>query len=354
MEENIAQEAATGIQSVETFINMLSKIDHDENRKDSELKIIDSSSCQAVADDTVSRLNKVILLLGSGGSVRGCASSSTRTGHARFRRGPVRSLQQEKQCNHVLKTEEHGEHAGENGSVVLGPNPVQQVPMAPLAAVESQGGRGMLPPASTSTVVVRGVGEKKSTATIKSSYSKLVPTGSSVKSTLTSETEICGTRMSDGTTTTSFQVIGNYSEISPPVVSYSSSFKARKCCSSAATGGSCNCGGPSSGRCDCSKKRSLRTKRMVRVPAISSKMTDIPPDDFSWRKYGQKPIKGSPHPRGYYKCSMVRGCPARKHVERAADDPDMVIVTYEGEHNHALLSPPSETPINILILESSN
>lgn len=40
--------------------------------------------------------------------------------------------------------------------------------------------------------------------------------------------------------------------------------------------------------------------------------------------------------RGYYKCSTVRGCPARKHVERAQDDPKMLIVTYEGEHRHVL------------------
>ncbi|OEL27772.1 Protein WRKY1 [Dichanthelium oligosanthes] len=83
--------------------------------------------------------------------------------------------------------------------------------------------------------------------------------------------------------------------------------------------------------------RKLRIKRSIKVPAISNKIADIPPDEYSWRKYGQKPIKGSPHPRGYYKCSSVRGCPARKHVERCVDDPAMLIVTYEGEHNHTRL-----------------
>ncbi|KAK6129856.1 hypothetical protein DH2020_036442 [Rehmannia glutinosa] len=85
--------------------------------------------------------------------------------------------------------------------------------------------------------------------------------------------------------------------------------------------------------CHC-KKRKCKVKRTIRVPAIGSKVADIPPDEYSWRKYGQKPIKGSPYPRGYYKCSTVRGCPARKHVERANDDPTMLIVTYEGEHRH--------------------
>jgi len=106
----------------------------------------------------------------------------------------------------------------------------------------------------------------------------------------------------------------------------------RKC--SSMDDSAAKCGG-SSGRCHCSKKRKSRVKRVVRIPAISMKNADIPPDDFSWRKYGQKPIKGSPYPRGYYKCSSVRGCPARKHVERAVDDPTMLVVTYEGDHNHS-------------------
>lgn len=43
--------------------------------------------------------------------------------------------------------------------------------------------------------------------------------------------------------------------------------------------------------------RKHRIKRSIKVPAISNKLADIPPDEYSWRKYGQKPIKGSPHPR---------------------------------------------------------
>ncbi|RWV83314.1 hypothetical protein GW17_00055100 [Ensete ventricosum] len=59
-----------------------------------------------------------------------------------------------------------------------------------------------------------------------------------------------------------------------------------------------------------------------------------PPDSWTWRKYGQKPIKGSPYPRGYYRCSSSKGCPARKQVERSRVDPAVIVVTYSFDHNH--------------------
>ncbi|CAN6710895.1 unnamed protein product [Malus baccata var. baccata] len=78
-----------------------------------------------------------------------------------------------------------------------------------------------------------------------------------------------------------------------------------------------------------SKKRKNQLKKVCQVPAEA-----LSSDIWAWRKYGQKPIKGSPYPRGYYRCSSSKGCMARKQVERNRSDPNMFIVTYTGEHNH--------------------
>ncbi|MCO5552994.1 hypothetical protein L7F22_006514 [Adiantum nelumboides] len=43
----------------------------------------------------------------------------------------------------------------------------------------------------------------------------------------------------------------------------------------------------------------------------------------------------APKRRSYYKCSSVKGCTARKQVERNPSDPMSIIITYTVEHNHA-------------------
>ncbi|KAL6534812.1 WRKY transcription factor [Orobanche gracilis] len=56
-------------------------------------------------------------------------------------------------------------------------------------------------------------------------------------------------------------------------------------------------------------------------------------DGYRWRKYGQKMVKGNPHPRNYYRCTSA-GCPVRKHIERAVDNTNAVVITYKGVHDH--------------------
>ncbi|KAJ6341985.1 hypothetical protein OIU78_010011 [Salix suchowensis] len=110
----------------------------------------------------------------------------------------------------------------------------------------------------------------------------------------------------------------------------------------------------STGGCHCSKRRKLRIKKVIKVPALSTKLADIPLDDHYWRKYGQKPIKGSPYPRSYYKCSSLRGCPARKQVERSWEDPTMLVVSYEGDHNHSKIAFQSPSPDICFIFDNKS
>ncbi|XP_061341176.1 probable WRKY transcription factor 15 [Gastrolobium bilobum] len=308
-EENAVQEAASGLESVEKLIRLLSQTQQQQQQQQYQSSSTSKSSmeiemdCRAVADVAVSKFKKVISLLGR-----------TRTGHARFRRAPLVNQNPEIQP----RPEPRVYHA----------TPLQQIPPPTLHPHQAHS-------------LIHKNGAIIESKTINFSYSSAA---NSFISSLTGDTD--AKQPCSSSPATPFQIT-NISQVSsagkPPL---SSSSLKRKCSSENLGSGKC---GSSSSRCHCSKKRKMRLKRVVRVPAISLKIADIPPDDYSWRKYGQKPIKGSPHPRGYYKCSSVRGCPARKHVERALDDPAMLVVTYESEHNHSL----SASEATNLILESS-
>eukprot|EP00850_Spirogloea_muscicola_P014841 SM000109S14155 [mRNA] locus=s109:467580:470963:+ [translate_table: standard] len=86
------------------------------------------------------------------------------------------------------------------------------------------------------------------------------------------------------------------------------------------------------------KKLKLPIKKMEIIVPESFDRKQVPDDGWSWRKYGKKPIKSSPHPRNYFRCSAEvyddHPCPARKHVEISRHDSNVFLVTYRGRHSH--------------------
>ncbi|CAI8612662.1 unnamed protein product [Vicia faba] len=74
----------------------------------------------------------------------------------------------------------------------------------------------------------------------------------------------------------------------------------------------------------------IENKYTLKIKCFGNGMGD---DGYRWRKYGQKSIKNSPNPRSYYRCTNPR-CSAKKQVERSNEDPESLIITYEGLHLH--------------------
>ncbi|KAK1323999.1 putative WRKY transcription factor 11 [Acorus calamus] len=283
MDDQMAiQEAATaGLRNMEHLILLMSHQTHQT------AKPPQSFDCREITDETVSKFKKVISIL-------------NRTGHARFRRGPP--------------------------SVSSSVRPLLPPPLPATTALQTQS-------------LTLDFTKPTPMSSVKEGFSISPPISSATNSSFMSTITTGDGSISNGKQGSSLLMTAAAPAVSAGKPPLSSSSLKRKCPSHAHSE---DASGKfsASGRCHCSKRRKSRVKKTIRVPAISSKMADIPPDEYSWRKYGQKPIKGSPYPRGYYKCSSLRGCPARKHVERAPDDPAMLIVTYEGEHRHSQAPPP--------------
>ncbi|GJU39130.1 probable WRKY transcription factor 7 [Tanacetum coccineum] len=256
MEELAVREAgAAGLQSLEHLIGLLSTHHH---RKPSYPTTTNTVDYTDVADVAVNKFKKFISLL-----------DRSSTGHARFRRGPISQNQIPIQ---------------KKSTMIPVPSPANIPATAPSIVVPEK----VFAPASIQQRVVKsGSFERKdvpTTTTINFAGAAVVASpGTSFMSSLTGDTDGLQPSMPSG-----FQItnMSQVSSVAQPDAS-TSSFK-RKCNS---------VNDSHTGPCHCTKKRKSRMQRVVRVPAISSKTADIPPDDYSWRKYGQKPIKGSPHPR---------------------------------------------------------
>ncbi|CAM0904967.1 unnamed protein product [Alopecurus aequalis] len=273
----IQEAAAAGLRGMEHLILQLSRTGTSESSPSGAAEQGQQQvDCREITDMTVSKFKKVISIL------------NHRTGHARFRRGPVVAQSQ--------------------GPSVSEPAPVRAASLSRSMTLDF-------------SKAASGYGSKDAGYSVSAA-------SSSFMSSVTGDGSVSNGRA--GGSSLMLPPPPSASCGKPPLASAGAGPK-RKCHDHAHSE---NVAGASGGRCHCSKRRKSRVKRMTRVPAISSKAAEIPADDFSWRKYGQKPIKGSPYPRGYYKCSTVRGCPARKHVERDPSDPTMLIVTYEGDHRH--------------------
>ncbi|URE15173.1 WRKY transcription factor [Musa troglodytarum] len=297
MDDQIAlqEAAAAGIRSME---HLISRLSHQQQQQ---------LDCRDITDHAVSKFRKVISIL-------------NRTGHARFRRSPTAPPPTEPSVEPSLPEAAK--------TLTLAPIPLRvKPPHHPLPPPSRPLTLDFTEPLATCEV-------SPPSHFVKECFSMSKPMSSATSSFMSSVT-------GDGSVSNGRPGASSFL-LPPPAAAVSagkppfSSTISRRCHEHGHTNSEQVAGTyaiPGS-RCHCSKRRKSRVKRTTRVPAISSKLADIPPDEYSWRKYGQKPIKGSPYPRGYYKCSTVRGCPARKHVERAPDDPTMLIVTYEGEHRH--------------------
>lgn len=332
---------------MEHLIHSLSQQQHHHHQQTINLNQID---CREITDFTVGKFKKVISIL-------------NRTGHARFRRGPVGQVSCPTTTTSTPMIPTIPQNLPSNPSPVIQPQLQQQQTQKPLTLdftkpnlvkstppSYSETSTSQFTTSNTSSFMSSITGEGsvsngKQFSSLFASNEGSVSNGKQFSSLFVSnEGSVSNGKQFSSLFAPNEGSVSNGKQFSSvfasPAPTNSSgkpplSSSCRKKCHEHGHSDSLSAKFSTGSRCHCSKKKKNRVKNTIRVPAISSKVADIPSDEYSWRKYGQKPIKGSPFPRGYYKCSTEKQCPARKHVERAQDDPAMLIVTYEGEHRHS-------------------
>ncbi|KAL6322912.1 hypothetical protein AAG906_021817 [Vitis piasezkii] len=80
--------------------------------------------------------------------------------------------------------------------------------------------------------------------------------------------------------------------------------------------GNANDGSNSWWRSSSSEKTKVKARRKLREPRFcfqTRSEVDVLDDGYKWRKYGQKVVKNSLHPRSYYRCTHTN-CRVKKRV----------------------------------------
>eukprot|EP01114_Cavostelium_apophysatum_P022438 TRINITY_DN8119_c0_g1_i1.p1 TRINITY_DN8119_c0_g1~~TRINITY_DN8119_c0_g1_i1.p1 ORF type:complete len:364 (-),score=90.65 TRINITY_DN8119_c0_g1_i1:79-1170(-) len=80
-----------------------------------------------------------------------------------------------------------------------------------------------------------------------------------------------------------------------------------------------------------SRRSSFRPRDTQHTVIYDTADLESQDDGWSWRKYGQKQVKGATHSRNYYRCTEDK-CPVRKKVEQKDDG--TTVCVYEGQHGH--------------------